>query len=585
MKNTLRVEGRGRRDFRFSIFDCRLPIFDCPSKIENRKSKIGVPSRSGTVLLIVLVVIAMLTLAAYNYSQTMLTELEATTMYGADVQAREAADSGVEYIATILANRTDPALENLIHNPSVFLGRTVATSQRRRGNARFTIIAPVEHDVRGNAIRYGLMDESAKLNLNLLDRLKLEEEQVHTLLMNLPGMTIEIADAMLDWIDADDTKRPYGAESEVYEALSPPYKAKNGPLESIDELLLVQGVTPALLYGEDANRNGLLDPGENDGDKSPPLDNADGVLDHGWVAFLTAHSREANRRADGTKKIDVNNGLLTELYDALKDEFGADAAKFVIAYRISGPKDQPPEDTSGKSVASSSTASQQKQQQQQAVQGLTKAIAGATVGGTGGTVTRGGIDIAKGGQNKVTTLWDLIGSRADVTMDNVKQTLDSPWPADTSSLPTLLPKLMDALTTTEDEYLEGRINLNQARPEILKGLPGLDEELLNKITQAQKLDANGQPDPDTIQRHNTAGWLLVDGLVDIWKMRELDPYLTARGDVYRAQVFGFFDGGGPVTRLEVMVDATKNPPRVTFQRDLNNLGHGYARGQLLPATK
>ena len=550
-----------------------------------RSPKSKIPPRSGTVLIIVLVIVALLTLAAYNYTQTMLTELEATTTYGADVQAREAADSGVEYIATVLANRTDPSLENLIHNPNVFLGKTVAASERLRGNFRFTIIAPVEHDLTGNAIRYGLMDESAKLNLNLLDRLKLEDEQVHTLLMNLPNMTPEIIDAMLDWIDADDTKRPYGAESEVYEALIPPYKAKNGPLESIDELLLVQGVTPALLYGEDANRNGLLDPNENDGDQSPPLDNADGVLDHGWVAYLTAFSREANRRADGTKKINVNNGLLTELYDSLEDEFGADAAKFVIAYRISGPKDQPPEDTSGKSVASSSTASQTKQQQQQALQGFAQAVAGATVGGTGGTVTRGGIDISKGGQNKVNTLWDLIGSRADVTMDGATQTLTSPWTLDKSALPDLLPKLIDALSTTEDESIEGRINLNQARPEVLKGLPGMDEELVIAITEAQKLDSNGQPDPDTIQRHNTAGWLYIDGLVDEWKMRELEPYLTARGSVYRAQVFGFSDGGGPVTRLEVMVDATKIPPRVTFQRDLNDLGHGYARGQLLPVGR
>ena len=541
--------------------------------------------RSGSVLLIVLVVVAMLTLAAYNYTQTMLTELEATTMYGSDVQAREAADSGVEYVATILANRTDPNLENLIHNPNVFLGKTVSPSTRLRGNARFTIIAPVEHDVRGNAIRYGLMDESAKLNLNLLDRLKLEDEQVHTLLMNLPNMTTEIADAMLDWIDTDDTKRPYGAESAVYEALTPPYKAKNGPLESIDELLLVQGITPALLYGEDANRNGLLDPNENDGNNSPPLDNADGVLDHGWAAYLTAHSREANRRADGTKKIDLSNGLLTELYDSLEGEFGIDAAKFVMAYRISGPKDQPPADTTSTSVASSSTKSQTKQQQQQAVQGLTKAIAAATVGGSSGTVTRGGIDISKGGQNKINTIWDLIGSRADVTMDGGKQTLDSPWKDDTSMLPTLLPKLMDALSTTGDEYLEGRINLNQARLELLIGLPGMDEELANKIVMAQKLDSNGQPNLDTIHRHNTAGWLRIDGLIDKWKMRELDPYLTARGGVYRAQVFGFFDGGGPVTRIEAMVDATQIPPRIIFQRDLNDLGHGYARGQFLPLTK
>jgi hypothetical protein len=146
--------------------------------------------RSGSVLLIVLVIVAMLTLAAYNYTQTMLTELEATTMYGSDVQSREAADSGIEYVATILANRSDPALENLIHNPSLFMGKTVSPSERLRGNSRFTVIAPVEHSAQANAIRYGLMDESAKLNLNLLDRLQLDDDQVHTLLMNLPGMTV-----------------------------------------------------------------------------------------------------------------------------------------------------------------------------------------------------------------------------------------------------------------------------------------------------------------------------------------------------------------------------------------------------------
>ena len=48
--------------------------------------------------------------------------------------------------------------------------------------------------------------------------------------------------------------------------------------------------------------------------------------------------------------------------------------------------------------------------------------------------------------------------------------------------------------------------------------------------------------------------------------------------------FGFFEGGGPVTRLEAMIDGTQNPPRVIFQRDLNDLGHGYSRTQLMPVT-
>lgn len=587
------------------------------------------PDRRGSVLLIVLVIVSVLTLAAYNYSQTMVTELEATMMAGSDAQARQAADSGIEYVATMLGNRTDPALENLLHNPALFMGKTVVESPRARGNSRFTIIAPVENTVVSNAIRYGLMDESAKLNLNLLLSLKLEDEEMQDLLLNIPGMTIEIVDSILDWIDTDDSMRPYGAESETYQGMSPPYSAKNGPLESLDELLMVKGVTPSLLYGEDANRNGLLDPNEDDGDASPPLDNANGVLEHGWVSYLTAHGRESNLRADGREKIHLNNGLLTDLYDALEDEYGTETAKFIIAFRMNGPMTTGNQDDKsgsggsgkgqsgggsggggsgkggsggggsggsgsrgggssqsggGRTVGSSSDADTQQQQQQQALQGLSKAIASAALS-PGGKVTRGGIDITAGGSYQIKSIWELFGAAAQVEVEGAKKTINSPWPEDPNQLRSVLPQLLDTLSTTNDEYLDGRININQARREILVGIPGMTEELVEQIVQAQRLDANGQPSPEVIQQHNTTGWLYFEGLVDIETMRALDPYFTARGSVYRVQVLGFFDGGGPVTRLEAMVDGTQNPPRIIYQRELNDLGHGYSRTQLLPIAR
>ncbi|OYW15918.1 MAG: hypothetical protein B7Z55_14555, partial [Planctomycetales bacterium 12-60-4] len=346
--------------------------------------------RRGTLLIIVLVVVVLLTLAAANYSAWMTTELEATAIAASDVQARMLADSGADYVATLLANRGEVGSENLQHNPAMFLGVGVVDGDTPRTRGRFTIIAPVEQDESATRVRYGLMDESAKLNLNLLDKLDLEDEESRNLLLGLPGMTEEIADAIRDWIDADDTTRENGAESDYYESQSLGYGAKNGPLETIDELLLVRDVTPELLYGEDANRNGLLDPNENDGNASPPYDNADGVLQLGWIAYLTTVSREANLRADGTAKIDVNNGILSDLYDQLEEEFDEDVAKFIIAFRMSGPKDQPPSDTdTSATTASSSTEDQQKKQQQEFVGGLGNALASAALN-PGGTVTRGG---------------------------------------------------------------------------------------------------------------------------------------------------------------------------------------------------
>ena len=316
-------------------------------------------SRLGSVLALVVVVVisTMLVLAAYNFTQSMFTEFEAAAMYTAEVQARASADSGIEFVATILGNRKSVVAENLIHNPQYFMGQVVSPSTYLRANSRFSIIAPVEHDTKNNAIRYGLMDESAKLNLNYLPNIGLSNDILNALLMNFPGMTVEIADAILDWMDSDDTVNPYGAESDTYQQMSPAYMAKNGPFETIDELLLVKGITPTLLYGEDANRNGLLDPNENDGDASPPLDNADGVLNHGFVAYFSVHGRESNRRSDGTLKINVNDGFLTDLYDALEQAFDQDTAMFVIAYRINGPATPPATSLTNPPAATSTSSS------------------------------------------------------------------------------------------------------------------------------------------------------------------------------------------------------------------------------------
>ncbi len=100
------------------------------------------------------------------------------------------------------------------------------------------------------------------------------------------------------------TKRPgpYGAEAEYYNALATSYSPSNGPLQSVEELLLVRGVTPTLLFGADVNRNGVIDADEQQrfgiGVDSPGA--------FGWAAYLTVHGAEANRRRDGTLRVNVN---------------------------------------------------------------------------------------------------------------------------------------------------------------------------------------------------------------------------------------------------------------------------------------
>src|SRR5262249_39215025 len=155
---------------------------------------------------------------------------------------------------------------------------------------------------------FGVIDEGGKINLNALMQLDSSGTIAHNMLLNLPNMTEDIANSILDWIDADSEPRTSGAENDYYSGLNPPYRAKNAPLDSLDELLLVKGVTPRLLYGNDTNRNGILDPEEDDGS---------GGWDPGWSAYLTIYSRERNLNSQGNPRIYVNDSNLDVLYQKL----------------------------------------------------------------------------------------------------------------------------------------------------------------------------------------------------------------------------------------------------------------------------
>ncbi len=121
-----------------------------------------------------------------------------------------------------------------------------------------------------------VQDESGKLNINLIS-----EEWLHSLLdaIGIPKHDADIiADSILDWRDADSDHRLNGAENDYYESLNPPYKAKNGRLDTVEELLLVRGVTPDYFYGH--------------AEKAP-----DGsvIYKYGLSRYLTVYTTQTNR--------------------------------------------------------------------------------------------------------------------------------------------------------------------------------------------------------------------------------------------------------------------------------------------------
>ena len=89
-------------------------------------------------------------------------------------------------------------------------------------------------------------DESGKININQADEIILR--QTFTNLDFDPDFGDALADAILDWRDPDPLERLNGVESDYYLAQDIAYPAKDGPLDTIDELLLIRDVTQDLFY-------------------------------------------------------------------------------------------------------------------------------------------------------------------------------------------------------------------------------------------------------------------------------------------------------------------------------------------------
>lgn len=111
-------------------------------------------------------------------------------------------------------------------------------------------IAPIRKSIRLGPGRYNydLTDEESKININVVTYPRLVTLLEETGVADSKSRSI-IADSILDWIDSDHLHKLNGAEDDYYEGLNLPFEAKDRRIDTIEELLLVRGMTPAIFYG------------------------------------------------------------------------------------------------------------------------------------------------------------------------------------------------------------------------------------------------------------------------------------------------------------------------------------------------
>ena len=361
----------------------------------------------------------------------------------------------------------------------------------------------------GGRILYGVSDEESRLNVN---RASADE------LRKLKDMTPEAVAGILDWRDPDNSVSPGGAEAEFYASLPLPRLPRNGPLQTTRELLMVNGVSRQLLMGEDANQNGLLDPEEDDGDESFPLDNRDGLLDAGWSGSLTVDSSVASETAAGQERVDVQSADEKSLTSI--PGISASLAKAIIAYRAQNKFENLAD------LLEVSALAPQGQGQPSPSPAVNQP-------------SRGGRPSSAGVQTTTRTTAQPTGPKL-ISEE-------------------LLMEIADDVTVSSDSEQAGAININTASPEVLACLPGISPELAQAIVSYRK----------SAGFFSNIAWLLrVDGMNrSIFK--QVAPKVCARSETFRILSEGRVTSTGARKRIQAIVRVTSGSiDTISYREDL-----------------
>ncbi len=192
--------------------------------------------KRGSVLLLVLVMIVVVSFAMIEFTERGLSEIAGEGYYVERSYLRTEAYSALETTLAVIADvvAIDGSLQAPLqgwNDPLAYAG--VRLAEGTSATIRYT-------------------DESAKLPLNTLD------EGTLYLLFTEMGFDLEdslkLTNALLDWIDEDDETRIDGAELDEYGLEEMPFAASNRPIRRLDELSIVDGFR-SLFFNEDGRPN------------------------------------------------------------------------------------------------------------------------------------------------------------------------------------------------------------------------------------------------------------------------------------------------------------------------------------------
>lgn len=283
-------------------------------------AKSVVPAKA-SVLVALLWIVALLSVIVVSAMHTTWMDLVLVKSYGDRVQAHYLALAGIEKAEALLYQDAENRSRSSVNHHSAMYNDSQDFQNSSFGRGEFSIVRRGRQD-EGGGIIYGVSDEESRLNVNVASSNEL---------MQLPDMTLDVAASIIDWRSPTNVVMPGGALAPYYESLQPPYEPRNAPFQTVRELLMVKGVTPELLLGNDSHQDGFLPIAPVGGDDFRDNSNSAGDQDAGWAGLLTVDSLVNNVSAGGQKRVNIQTADQTAL--TAVPGITPDIAQAIVSYR------------------------------------------------------------------------------------------------------------------------------------------------------------------------------------------------------------------------------------------------------------
>ncbi len=456
----------------------------------------------GSVLVIVMwIAFGLVSLALY-FANSMNLELHASDNRVSGMAADQAIEGAARYLnyllTTQIANGSNGVFLSL--DPSVCQAVPV-------GEAHYWLIGrDTNNPVGPGRLCFGLVDEASKLNLNMAASNPLVFSNQ---LIWLPRMTVDLTQAILDWVNTNGN----GPTATYYSMQQPGYQCKCELFETVDELRLLYGADMDTLVGEDANRNGVLDPNETD-------DNQNGMLDPGILEYVTVYSQEPGSNLVNVSSVSSSS---TQLIGLLQTNLGSSRAEQILS-----------------SLGIASTG------------GPSRASGGANASsGRGGAANQA---------NAGTTAARAAGAASVTFTSPLAFYVKSGMTSSEFAL------VGTNLTTTSGSYVQGRVNVNTASAAVLTCLLGGD------TGAAQQLVNYRQNNPNNL---TSIAWI-IDALgqsyPDDLQALEAGDFITTQSYQFTADVAALGPHGRGYRRVKFIFDTSGGTPSIVYRQDLTQFG-------------